>query len=239
VRYAKRDRLRFASHRDVARILERALRRAEVPIASSAGFNPHPRISYMGACPTGVASDAEYLELGLSTACRPDLVRIALDSALPPGIDIVEVADAAEAVDPASLADRLQASKWRLVLHGAQPDVLERAVVDLLAAESIMVTRLMKDGPRQIDARAAVLGLAVGPGECAAGDHDCATLFSVVRHTTPTVRPDDVLTALRAVADLAPAEPPGSGLSQVRLEATRLAQGRIYGDGQVLDPLAP
>jgi radical SAM-linked protein len=57
VRYAKRGRLRFTSHRDITRALERAVRRADVPVAFSAGFSPHPKISYVGAvAPTGVAS---------------------------------------------------------------------------------------------------------------------------------------------------------------------------------------
>ena len=70
VRYAKRGRLRFISHRDFARALERALRRADVPMAFSAGFNPHPKISYPGAAPTGVASEAEYLELAADAPGR-------------------------------------------------------------------------------------------------------------------------------------------------------------------------
>src|SRR3954467_8575664 len=70
IRYAKRGRLRFASHRDLARTLERALRRAQVPMAFSAGFSPHPKISYLGAAPTGAASEAEYVEIGLSGWCE-------------------------------------------------------------------------------------------------------------------------------------------------------------------------
>ena len=61
VHYAKRGRLRFSSHRDFQRALERALRRAEVPMAYSAGFSPHPKISYANSAPTGVASEAEYV----------------------------------------------------------------------------------------------------------------------------------------------------------------------------------
>jgi radical SAM-linked protein len=66
LRYAKRGRLRFASHRDFQRAFERALRRAGVPMAYSAGFSPHPKISYANAAPTGTASEAEYLEIGLA-----------------------------------------------------------------------------------------------------------------------------------------------------------------------------
>ena len=78
VRYAKRGRARFTSHRDFGRAFERALRRAGVPMAYSSGFSPHPRISYANASPTGAASEAEYLEIGLASACDPDKVRVRL-----------------------------------------------------------------------------------------------------------------------------------------------------------------
>ena len=61
IRYAKRGRLRFSSTRDFSRAIERALRRARVPMAFSAGFHPHPKISYANGAPTGAASEAEYL----------------------------------------------------------------------------------------------------------------------------------------------------------------------------------
>src|SRR5579864_6483352 len=88
LRYAKRGRLRFTSHRDFARAFERALRRGNVPMAYSAGFSPHPKISYLGAAPTGVASEAEYLEIGLATRMDVDEVRRLIDEALPDGLDI-------------------------------------------------------------------------------------------------------------------------------------------------------
>src|SRR3712207_7269815 len=93
LRFAKRGRLRFASHRDFQRSFERALRRSGVPMAYSSGFSPHPRISYANAAPTGAASEAEYLEIALAAPCNPAQVRAALDAALPPGLDIVEVVD--------------------------------------------------------------------------------------------------------------------------------------------------
>src|SRR3954451_22822814 len=88
LRYAKRGPLRFTSHRDVARAFERALRRAGVPIAYSSGFTAHPKVSWVGAAPTGVASEAEYVEIGLAEFRDPDKVRADLDAALPPGLDV-------------------------------------------------------------------------------------------------------------------------------------------------------
>src|SRR6266568_5913989 len=85
IRYAKRGRLRFSSHRDFQRAFERALRRAGVPMAYSAGFSPHPKVSYANAAPTGVASEAEYVEISVVERREPSWVRQALDDSLPPG----------------------------------------------------------------------------------------------------------------------------------------------------------
>lgn len=232
VRYTRRGRLRFTSHRDVARVLERALRRADVPIAFSAGFSPHPKISYVGACPTGVASEAEYLELGLAAQRDPAALRVALDDALPPGIDVLEVV--ATVPGEPSLADRLEASAWVVRLPGCDPAAVAAAVEAFLAAEVVLVTRRTKEGTREVDARAAVVSARVDrapdAGDTGLAAGPCARLDLVVRHATPTVRPDDVLAGLRAVAGLVPAAPP---------EATRRAQGLLRADGTLADPLAP
>src|SRR5476649_381165 len=95
VHYTKRGRLRFSSHRDFQRAFERALRRAAVPMAYSAGFSPHPKVSYANAAPTGTASEAEYLEIALSQQCDPERLRAALDESLPPDLDVLEVVQVA------------------------------------------------------------------------------------------------------------------------------------------------
>jgi radical SAM-linked protein len=225
VRYAKRGRLRFASHRDFQRALERALRRAGVPMAYSAGFSPHPKISYANAAPTGSASEAEYLEIGVAARLDPAKVARALDDALPPGLDIEEVVEAG----PGSLTDRLEASEWLIQLPELDPDGLLAAVDQLLAREELMVQRKTKSGLRTFDVRPAVVRLAVETDQVE-GLGRCAILRVVVRHTVPAVRPDDVLSALDVVAGLTPPVAP---------RVTRLAQGPLDEDtGTVADPLA-
>jgi radical SAM-linked protein len=223
IRYAKRGRLRFTSHRDIARAFERALRRAHIPMAYSQGFSPRPRISWIGAAPTGVASEAEYVEIQLIREVDPAGLVAVLDEAMPPGLDLLEAVPAGTG----SLAERMEASRWRIELDGVDPDLLKAAVEALLVAERVDVERLTKDGKRTIDARAAVVDAHVdaAPGESA----PCGILEVVVRQTTPVVRPDDVLSALRVVADLAPPVP---------AKATRMAQGRLDGSGGLSDPLA-
>jgi len=228
LRYTKRGRLRFTSHRDFQRAFERALRRAEVPMAYSAGFTPHPKVSYANAAPTGTGSEAEYLEIALTEARDPEKLRALLDESLPTGLDVV---DAVEARIP-GLADRLTASVWELRLDGVDPAEAERATSAFNAAEAVEVQRMAKNGVRTFDARSAVARLETHsePADRPT-DQPCAILRLVVRHVTPAVRPDDVLSGLRAVADLAPPVPAA---------VTRLAQGLFDEEtGTVTDPLAP
>ena len=225
VRYAKRGRLRFTSHRDFSRAFERAIVRARIPMAYSSGFNPHPRISYAGAAPTGSASEAEYLEIALAEESDPAVLADQLDEALPAGLDVLEVVVSAGG----SLADRLEASHWRLTLPGLTPATAEDAVGRFLAAEEVPVERMTKKGLREFDARAAVVSLA-SQGDRGNGT-ECAILDVVLRHGTPSVRPDDVLAGLREIAGLEAGSAP---LHE------RLAQGPLDSrTGTVGDPLAP
>ena len=245
IRYAKRGRLRFASHRDFSRSFERALVRARIPMAYSSGFNPHPRISYAGAAPTGAASEAEYLEIGLAAETDPDDVRRRLDASLPPGLDVLEVVVAVPG--RGGLADLLTGSRWQLRLPGVPPDLAVAAVDRFLEADEVLVERMTKRGQRSFDCRAAVVSLSVDagaePGDASgadattdepdfrAGGDPCAILDLVLRHGTPSVRPDDVLAGLRETSGL---EHTGSALAE------RLAQGPLdERSGTVGDPLAP
>jgi radical SAM-linked protein len=205
VKYAKRGRARFTSHRDFGRAFERALRRAAVPMAYSSGFSPHPRISYANAAPTGAASEAEYLEIGLAAACDPAAVQAALDAALPPGLDIVEVVVA----PPGALADRLTGSRWRADLLGVSADDQQAAARQFLAEPEVLVSRMTKNGVREFDARGAVVSLEAAD----------TGLIMTLAHGVPLVRPDDVLNGMTRVwSQFAPLEVP---------VLTRLTQGTL------------
>jgi radical SAM-linked protein len=225
IRYAKRGRLRFTSHRDFARAFERALRRAEVPMAYSAGFTPHPKISYVGASPTGVASEAEYLEIGLAERVDVERLRTDLDAALPDGLDVVEAVEAGAG----SLADLMAASDWRIELPGVPEEAARAALEQFLARGEVAVERLTKSGRRQVDVRSAVLHAGVTGAARTGRGPSHAIIDVVVRQVTPAVRPDDIVAALGIVAGLAPAAPP---------LAVRRAQGPLDDQGAIGDPLA-
>ncbi len=190
--------------------------RAGVPMAYSSGFNPHLRISYANASPTGAATEAEYLEIALAAMCDPAAVKEALDAALPPGLDVVSVVESTGA----SLTDILQVSRWEVDFVTAAPEVLAAAVEDFLASDAVEVSRMTKSGMRRFDTRAAVLVLRHLGG---------SRIELVSVHGTPLVRPDDVVSGLRIVA-------PELGTDQPALLA-RIEQGQ-WVDGTIADPFA-
>ncbi len=224
IRYAKRGRLRFTSHRDFSRAFERAVFRARIPMAYSSGFNPHPRISYMGAAPMGSASEAEYVEIALAAVIDPVRAHADIDEALPDDLDVIEVVESSGS----SLADRLEASWWQITLQDTDLEEARRAVDSLLATDEVIVERMTKKGVRSFDARAAVVAASVlaPPSD----RPSCAILDVVLRHGSPSVRPDDVLAALHGTA----------GLRVTAALQQRLAQGPLdREDGTVGDPLTP
>lgn len=213
-------------------------------MAFSHGFSPHPKVSWVGAAPTGAASEAEYVEIQVTRTLDPEALRAAVDAALPPGLDVLEAVVAAGG----SLPDRIDASRWRVEVPGVGDTELRSAVHAVLAADVIEVERLTKDGRRTMDVRPAIVTLSVesanepeqldesvatsGPphADGTLPTRTCGILELVVRQSTPAVRPDDVLSALRVVAALS---------LPVPAKATRTAQGRLDDEGRLADPLAP
>jgi radical SAM-linked protein len=185
---------------------------AGLPVAYSAGFSPHPKISYSGGVSTGAASEAEYLEISLTGHRDPDDVRARLDAALPDGIDVIEVLD----LERSPEAPRLEASSWQVILPGVAEADATRAVTAFLASDNVEVERLTSKGVRRFDTRAAVQSMELDRRAAQERDAGCVILRMVVRHMTPAVRPDDILVALRRLSALAPTSPP---------LVTRLAQG--------------
>ncbi|MEY4323606.1 MAG: hypothetical protein RL410_1387 [Actinomycetota bacterium] len=225
LRYAKRGPLKFSSHRDFQRAFERAVRRVGVPMAYSAGFNPHPKISYANAAATGHASEAEYVEIGLAARVEPQALLDALLTTMPRGLDVLE---AIEASTP-DFVERLEASVWQVGLPGIDATTLVDAVSAFNSRETVEVSRMTKNGLRTFDARGPVIDAQVMGSEMTESGLICAILRLVVRHVTPSVRPDDVLAAISQVADLA---------FEIAPRVTRLAQGPLTAEGnQVSDPL--
>ena len=212
IRFVKLGKIRWTSHRDVARMWERAFRRVQLPLAYSEGFSPRPKVSFGLALPTGHESVAEYLDVELVAEPQadgepgPDVRALPgrLSAALPLGVD----ATAAEVIAPgtASLQEEVTSCTWRWAAvpeHGADlpwfgdrcEDELAARVAAVLDASSVVVTRPRKGVELTDDIRAGIVNLQllgpVGP-EPSHGMWMQAELACWPR----TLRPSEVLAAL-------------------------------------------
>ena len=144
IRYSKKGKVRFISHRDVARIWERALRRVGVSVAYSQGFSPRPKLSFGLALSTGHESEAEFLDLELLdedgdwTVVRGEDLAARLTVALPVGLDVVAVA-------PVEKGDSLQQAvtscTWAIEVDDVDREYMDAWVADVLSREEIVVER--------------------------------------------------------------------------------------------------
>ncbi len=83
--------IRFISHLDMVKLLERAVRRAVIPISFSQGFNPHPKMSFALPVPVGVTADEEYIDMELREDWDNEKLKERLNANLPPEMRILKV----------------------------------------------------------------------------------------------------------------------------------------------------
>lgn len=194
IRYSKKGKVRFISHRDVARIWERALRRVGVSVAYSQGFSPRPKLSFGLALSTGHESEAEFLDLELSdedgdwTAVRGVDLAARLTAALPVGLDVVAVA-------PVEKGDSLQQAvtscTWAIEVDDVDREYMDAWVADVLSREEIVVERERKGKPVVEDLRPHVLALDV------TGTTETGIRLSADLGTQPrALRPTELLAAV-------------------------------------------
>jgi radical SAM-linked protein len=165
IRFAKVGKVRFTSHRDVARMWERALRRARLSVAQTEGFRPRPKLSFGLARSTGHESTAEYLDVELAEPLDDAGVLELpgrLSPELPVGIDVV----ATTPLEPGSLSlqEAVRSCTWSIEALDLAVEPARALVDRALAAETLIVARQRKGREVVDDLRPAVLSVSViGP----------------------------------------------------------------------------
>jgi radical SAM-linked protein len=196
LRFTKQGKVRFTSHRDVARIWERALRRAGVPVASTEGFSPRPKVHFGLALPTGHESLGEYLDIDLRSPVDADELPPRLSPMMPIGLDV----ERAEVIDRSlpSLQEAVVACSWSIELVDVEHAVVDEGVSALLAADTIPVVRERKGRQVSDDLRPAIGRLAVCPTVRGRAD---VVAVEVDLATQPRgVRPSELVGALAGFA---------------------------------------
>jgi radical SAM family uncharacterized protein/radical SAM-linked protein len=157
VRYAKNGTTRFIGHLDLVRIFDRTLRRAGIPVAYSQGFHPHPKMSFGPPLPLGMRSVAEYVDFSLASPCRD--IGTLLARAMVEGMEVLSIRPIAEKAE--SLTKIITFAEYRIRCEMDGP--LAGRIRGILDCERIMVERITKSGPKELDIRPGIRELAVTP----------------------------------------------------------------------------
>jgi len=164
-RFTKLGKVRWTSHRDVARMWERALRRAQLSVTYTGGFSPRPKVSFGLALPTGAESVCEYLDVELEhDPAELDVITLParLTPALPAGVDVSAAVVVDDRAD--SLQQAVTSCRWEIGVDNTSttsPEPLPVRVAGMLAARSIVITRERKGQSVSDDVRPAILSCSV------------------------------------------------------------------------------
>jgi radical SAM-linked protein len=150
--FRKGERLRYISHLDVLRSWERSLRRAELPLAYSQGFTPHPKLAFGSPLPMGFASEAEVMDVTLDERVDVADFRARLSEQTTEDM-AVTAAQEVPLTEPAPQA-AMQWAEYRLTLD-IDLDDARRAVADFLAKDSLPWREERGERVREYDLRAA------------------------------------------------------------------------------------
>jgi radical SAM family uncharacterized protein/radical SAM-linked protein len=162
IRWGKEPRLRYMSHLDNIRAIERAIRRSRMPVLYSQGYNPTMKLSFGPPLPLGLTSEAEFLDITLESVLMPYMVEN-LRQVLPEGMAIIEARATVSKVK--SLSAALNRACYRVEVNNLSKDVdLERNISRLLSAETLEVERTGKNQSSVIDIRPAIYRLFVEEG---------------------------------------------------------------------------
>lgn len=114
LRYSRGADVRYVSHLDILKLFDRACRRAELPVAYSVGFNPHPEFVFGMPLPVGVTSEAEYVDIKLYEKISNTEFIARLNDALPPAVRILESKHLPERAE--NIMKKVTASKYRVIV---------------------------------------------------------------------------------------------------------------------------
>ncbi len=177
IRYTKEGKVRFISHRDTARAWERAVRRAQLPIAYTEGFSPRPKVHFGLALSNGHESDAEYIDIDLDVQRDPqadpsapvlqlDTLPERLSAVLPDGIRATACGSVERGAP--SLQAAVTHCTWQMTFS-TPPDVLRQRVDQVLAADQLPLRRVRKGRERVDDARPAILAVETDERDSSGG----------------------------------------------------------------------
>ncbi len=190
VKFSRGDELKFISHLDLMRCWERALRRAQVPLAYSEGFTPHARISLGVPLALGVTSEAELMDVNLTRWVSPHWFSSGVAQQLPAGLQILAVV--AVALTLPSLQSAVRLAEYRVEVESSLSNADVKAKVESFLSLAELPWRHQRDtGERKYDLRALVEDITI-----ASWDERKALGMTLKCDSSGSGRPEQVAIAL-------------------------------------------
>lgn len=153
LRFSKEKNLKYLSHLELMRTVERAFRRGQLLLTYSEGFHPHPKISFGPALAVGISSNDEYLDFQLLQELEPDEIKATLNKALPEGIRIIAVSQFKHHAKPLNAI--INRAEYSVSLRAAPADLLKiiKWLNELMQLPEFISTRHTKDGQKIVNIR--------------------------------------------------------------------------------------
>jgi radical SAM-linked protein len=153
LRFSKEKKLKFLSHLELMRAMERAFRRAGLPLVYSGGFHPHPKISFGPALAVGISSNDEYLDIELVHDLHPDQIKDAVNDSLPEGLRVLAIVRIQHHVKPLNAV--INRAAYSVLLQSAPEDQskIKYWLTQLLQLPEFIIPRHSKDGQKLVNIR--------------------------------------------------------------------------------------
>jgi radical SAM-linked protein len=189
--FSKSGPARYIGHLDLARALERALNRANLPVAYTHGFNRRPRLQMASALPLGYTSEYELADLLLVQRVEPEQARPQLMAKMAPGIDVFRMTEVPIHV-PSLQASTKEATYVATLLDPVDWAALDEQIRVLLAQEVLLREQEHKGKMKTYDLRPLILHLCLVD----TADSWPQIHMRLLLQPSLTGRPDELLQAL-------------------------------------------
>ena len=150
IKYGRYEGVKYISHLDILKLFDRATRRADLPVAYSEGFNPHPKFVFGMPIPVGTTSESEYVDITFTEDIKKEDVLNKLNDALPPSVRILEINEITEQTP--NIMKNMAAAKYRIKADFEEGEI-EKIVARAHEKDELVVEKKSKSGTKMVDIR--------------------------------------------------------------------------------------
>ncbi len=156
IKFSKVGKMRFIGHLDLLKVFQRAIKRGEIPVSYSKGFNPHQLMGFAIPLPLGMASVGEYLDIEIDGEISPNKIMSSLNDVMPEGIQILDVRQFTK--DDRSCATVLEAALYEILLDDKIIDFSEM-IKNMFLQNSFEIEKISKRKTKVADIKPDIFSI--------------------------------------------------------------------------------